>query len=90
MTTDDDIVGPTNLGNPAKFAIAELAEVREEITNPRSELVYKTLPGEYPEQRYPDIALAKKILNWQPQVTLRAGLERTVAYFSDRQSSGKL
>ncbi|MEA2905401.1 MAG: UDP-glucuronate decarboxylase [Alphaproteobacteria bacterium] len=90
MATADEFTGPVNLGNPVEFTIAELAELVRDITNTRSTFVTKPLPADDPKQRCPDIALARKVLNWQPLVPLRVGLERTVAYFSELLAGGKL
>jgi UDP-glucuronate decarboxylase len=90
MATADEFIGPVNLGNPVEFTIAELAELVRDITNTRSTFVTKPLPADDPKQRCPDIALARKVLNWQPLVPLRVGLERTVAYFSELLAGGKL
>lgn len=59
----------------------ELAELIVEMTGSRSELVHKPLPADDPAQRCPDIALAKARLGWTPSVSLRDGLEKTIAWF---------
>ncbi len=81
MNTDDDFVGPLNLGNPREFTIAELAEKVLEITGSRSKIVYKPLPYDDPKKRKPDISLAKEKLNWEPTIRLEEGLVKTVEYF---------
>jgi UDP-glucuronate decarboxylase len=73
--------GPVNLGNPGEFTIKELAEIIVDLTNSKSELVYKPLPSDDPMQRQPDISLAKEKLNWEPRVGLKEGLEKTIPYF---------
>ena len=90
MDTADEITGPINLGNPGEFTIVELAELVRDIANSTSALVYRPLPADDPRQRRPDLTLARNILNWQPAVSLRAGLEKTVAYFDKLHSSGRL
>ncbi|MGE0754537.1 MAG: UDP-glucuronic acid decarboxylase family protein [Alphaproteobacteria bacterium] len=79
MNSADGITGPVNLGNPDEFTIEELAELVLELTASGSTLEYKPLPQDDPMQRQPDISLAKQLLNWQPQVKLRKGLEKTIA-----------
>ena len=79
---DGDITGPCNIGNPGEFTIRELADLVIEVTGSDSEIVHEELPVDDPTQRRPDISLAKKALDWEPTIDLRAGLERTVAYFS--------
>ncbi len=81
MNSDDTIVGPINVGNPNEFTIRELAEKVIAITGSSSKISYQELPGDDPQQRQPDITLARKLLGWEPQIKLDAGLELTVAYF---------
>jgi UDP-glucuronate decarboxylase len=81
MNGPDDFIGPVNLGNPDEFTILELAELVLELTGSKSKLVYRPLPADDPARRQPDITLAKTRLNWQPTVSLRDGLERTIAWF---------
>ena len=81
MDTDDAFLGPVNLGNPVEFTIKQLAEQVIELTGSRSELVYKPLPADDPMQRKPDITLAREKLGWNPDIQLRDGLVKTIAYF---------
>ncbi|WP_353861990.1 UDP-glucuronic acid decarboxylase family protein [Azospirillum formosense] len=81
MDTPPDIPGPLNLGNPGEFTILELAELVIQLTKSRSVIERKPLPQDDPKQRRPDIAKAKALLDWEPKVPLRDGLERTIAYF---------
>jgi UDP-glucuronate decarboxylase len=83
MATEDDFVGPVNVGNPSECTVLELAELVIELTGSRSKLVFDPLPSDDPARRCPDIALAERELGWQPQVPLREGLTRTIAYFDD-------
>ncbi len=81
MATPDDVVGPVNLGNTNEFSIRELAEKVLELTGSASKIVYGPLPTDDPQQRKPDIALARKALKWEPKVELAEGLRETIAYF---------
>ncbi|MDP7517402.1 MAG: SDR family oxidoreductase [Arenicellales bacterium] len=81
MRTEDDCTGPVNLGNPDEFQIKELAERVLALVGSRSKIIYKELPQDDPQQRRPDITLAKAQLNWQPSIALEEGLCRTVEYF---------
>jgi len=83
MASPEDVIGPINIGNTREFTILELAEIVIEATGSRSEIVSKPLPGDDPKQRQPDIAKARALLQWEPHVPLRQGIERTVAYFRD-------
>jgi len=74
--------GPINLGNPGEFTIKQLAEMVIELTGSASKLIYQPLPSDDPTQRQPDISRAKEHLNnWQPQVQLNEGLQKTISYF---------
>jgi dTDP-glucose 4,6-dehydratase len=69
---------PVNVGNPNEFTLLELAHAVIEVTGSRSEIVHEALPTDDPQVRQPDIALAREILGWEPQVELREGLRRTL------------
>jgi UDP-glucuronate decarboxylase len=79
----DETVGPINLGNPDEFTILELAEKVIELTNSKSKIIYKDLPGDDPKKRKPDISKAKKSLNWKPKISLNNGLNKTIDYFKN-------
>jgi dTDP-glucose 4,6-dehydratase len=69
---------PVNLGNPDEFTLQELADVVKEVAASGSQIVYEALPVDDPKQRQPDITLARELLGWYPEVSLREGLERTI------------
>jgi UDP-glucuronate decarboxylase len=83
MDTEDGFTGPVNLGNPVEFTILELAEKVLSLTQSQSKLEFKPLPSDDPTQRKPDITLAQKKLNWEPQVQLEEGLKQTIQYFKE-------
>ena len=83
MGTEDSFTGPVNLGNPGEFTILELAEHILEMIGSKSEIKFNPLPDDDPKQRKPDISLAEKGLNWQPEVKLKEGLLKTIAYFDN-------
>ena len=83
METNDETVGPVNLGNPEEFTIRQLAEIVVEITGSVSKIVHRPLPTDDPKQRQPDISKAQELLEWRPTVPLREGLTKTAAYFED-------
>jgi len=76
-----DYSKPVNLGNPQEMTIRQLAEHIIRLTNSRSSIRYHPLPEDDPQCRQPEIALAKKILRWEPTVTLDDGLRHTIDYF---------
>ena len=77
----DRTIGPVNIGNAGEFTIRRLADLAIEMTGSRSRIVHLPLPADDPRQRQPDIALAREMLDWQPNVDLREGLAKTIAYF---------
>jgi UDP-glucuronate decarboxylase len=88
MDSPDTFTGPVNLGNPGELTVKQLAETIRELTASRSELVYRPLPVDDPQQREPDISLARTQLGWDPKVHLEEGLRHTIAYF-DNVLSGR-
>jgi UDP-glucuronate decarboxylase len=83
LMTQTETVGPMNLGNPGEFTMLELAELTLKLVGGRSKIVHKPLPADDPRQRQPDIALARRVLGWEPRVPLEEGLRRTIAYFRE-------
>ncbi len=81
MESPDGVTGPMNLGNPGEFTIIELAEKVLDLTNSKSELIFRQLPADDPKQRQPDISLARAVIDWEPKVSLNAGLGKTIEYF---------
>src|SRR6059058_2942364 len=69
---------PVNIGNPDEFTLLELAETVKEVTGAGSEIVHEALPVDDPKQRKPDITLARELLGWAPEVSLREGLQLTI------------
>ena len=81
MFTDKTAGEVFNLGNPAEFTVLEFAEKVKNLVGAKSEIVYKPLPPDDPKQRQPDITKAKKILGWEPKISLDEGLQKTVEYY---------
>jgi UDP-glucuronate decarboxylase len=81
MATGPEVTGPINTGNPGEFTIKQLAELVIELTGSGSRIEYLPLPSDDPVQRRPDISKAREVLGWEPQVALRDGLIKTIAYF---------
>ena len=78
----DDIHLPVNLGNPGEFTMNELADEVAKATGKEINIKYLPLPADDPKQRKPNIDRAKKLLHWEPKVSLAEGLRRTVDYFT--------
>ncbi|MGI6525029.1 MAG: UDP-glucuronic acid decarboxylase family protein [Bdellovibrionota bacterium] len=85
----DNFYGPVNLGNPVEITIKELAEIILDMTGSKSKLIQQPLPKDDPTRRNPDITLAKTELGWEPKITLRAGLARTIEDFEMRLKAGE-
>ena len=84
MNTSDDFYGPVNIGNPNEFTMLELAQSVIDLTGSSSKLIFQRLPQDDPQQRQPDISLAKERLNgWEPKVQLTDGLKMTIDYFDE-------
>jgi nucleoside-diphosphate-sugar epimerase len=81
-----DYQEPINLGNPEEIKIIDLAKLIIELTGSKSKIKFLPLPKDDPKLRRPDITKAKRYLNWEPKVSLREGLLRTIDYFRKRLS----
>ena len=88
MGTSNSFTGPVKLGNPEEFTIRQLAELVIELTNSNSKLVNKLLPPDDPQQRRPDISLAKAELDWAPVTPAERWAGETVSYFEQLISDG--
>ena len=83
MESDDNFIGPINLGNPNETSIKDLASKIIDLTESKSKIVYKNLPMDDPKRRKPDISLANEKLKWKPVFALENGLEMTIEYFKN-------
>jgi dTDP-glucose 4,6-dehydratase len=73
---------PVNIGNPEEMSLLEMAKMVVELTGSRSEIVFEALPVDDPQVRQPDIARARDLLDWQPEVDIRDGLRATIEHYS--------
>ena len=78
---------PVNLGNPDEMSVNELVELVIQMTRTGSELVTRPLPEDDPKRRKPDISRARKLLDWEPEIGVREGLSRTIAWFAEEEGS---
>tara|TARA_Y100000034_G_scaffold136350_1_gene212330 strand:+ start:106 stop:1041 length:936 start_codon:yes stop_codon:yes gene_type:complete len=84
MMNQDNYLGPINLGNPNfEVKMIDLAKKIINLTNSKSEIIFKDLPEDDPNKRNPDISLAKEILNWKPEIDIGEGLQKTTEYFQN-------
>ncbi len=79
---------PVNIGNPSEWTILECAETVRRITGSTSNIVFQPLPQDDPLQRKPDISKARRLLGWEPKITLEQGLRLSLDYFRSTLVSG--
>jgi dTDP-glucose 4,6-dehydratase len=72
---------PVNLGNPQEVTILELAEKTKALTETKSQIVFGPPMADDPQRRRPDIEKARRVLGWEPTVSLEEGLKRTLESF---------
>ena len=83
LLNESGVHDPVNIGNPYEMTLLEMAQQVVEATGSRSEIVFEALPVDDPQVRQPDIARARDLLGWEPQVDLAEGLPKTVEYFTE-------
>jgi len=79
---------PVNIGNPDEFTILECAQAVLEVTGSKSELRFEALPEDDPTRRRPDIAKARELLGWEPRITLKEGLRKSLEFFRNMTAAG--
>ena len=87
MNSENNFVGPINLGNPNEITINDLASTIRKYTNSNSKIIYEELPKDDPKRRKPNISKANKILNWKPALDLDNGLIKTIEYFKNTDAT---
>lgn len=78
---ESDVQKPVNIGNPDELTINKLAELIIEMTGSTSGITHEELPPQDPQVRRPDISKARRELGWEPGVSLRDGLRKSIEYF---------
>ena len=81
MRSDNSVIGPVNLGNPAERTIEQLAGLIIGITGTRSRVIHRPCPPDDPVRRRPDVTRAVELLGWHPTIDVEAGLARTIDFF---------
>ena len=87
MSTNNNFIGPINIGNPYEISMNKLASIILRLTNSKSQIIFKDLPEDDPKRRNPDITLAKNILSWTPKFELDKGLIKTINYFKKKNEN---
>jgi dTDP-glucose 4,6-dehydratase len=80
---------PVNIGNPVEFTILECAQAVLEVTGSKSELRFEALPEDDPARRCPDITRARALLGWEPRITLKEGLRKSLEFFRSYLASAE-
>ncbi|MEM1221974.1 MAG: UDP-glucuronic acid decarboxylase family protein [Verrucomicrobiota bacterium] len=88
LMDQEEIVGPVNIGNPGEFTILELAQKVIDQIGSKSKIIFEPLPSDDPQQRQPDITIAREKLGWAPTISLEEGLKPTIAYFDKLLKEG--
>jgi dTDP-glucose 4,6-dehydratase len=76
-----DYNDPVNIGNPNEMTILEMADKILQVTGSKSKICFVPLPEDDPKVRQPNIDNARKLLNWEPVISLEEGLQGTIDYF---------
>lgn len=85
MQSKKEIIGPINIGNPDEFTMHELADkIIQKLPDLKITKELKPLPQDDPRQRKPDISLAKRLLGWEPSISLDIGLDETIKFFQQK------
>lgn len=73
-----------NIGNPIEYKIIEIAHIVKKLTNSDSKIIFLPLPEDDPKQRKPNIEKAKRLLNWEPKISLDEGLKQTINLYKEK------
>ncbi len=76
-----DLIGPVNLGNDTELTVLELAKKIIALCGSQSMITHIALPSDDPRQRRPDLNLAKKKINFTPEIMIDLGLQKTIDFF---------
>ncbi|ORY35508.1 UDP-glucuronic acid decarboxylase Uxs1p [Naematelia encephala] len=101
LLMNGDETRPVNVGNGDEFTILEFAEAVRDIVekvqkdqgNPlakRVNIIHKDLPSDDPQRRRPDTTRAKESLGWQPQWSVKQGIEEMVLYYASKLAKGEI
>ncbi len=76
-----DCTEPVNLGNPEEVTMLQLAELVQDVVGTNPGVQFLPRPVDDPTVRRPDTQKAEDLLGWKPQISLHAGLEKTLPWF---------
>ena len=86
---DSDVCDPVNIGNPSEVTMLELVDLVRAVTDSQSEVVFEPLPIGDPTRRRPDITRARTLLGWEPNISLREGLEHMHDWYQQERRLGR-
>jgi len=82
---DSNEIGPINLGNDKEISVLELANLVLKINQSSNKITFTQAMDDDPQQRCPDLTLAKSKLNWSPTISVEDGLSRTIDWFKSKR-----
>ncbi|MFM7763116.1 MAG: UDP-glucuronic acid decarboxylase family protein [Acidimicrobiaceae bacterium] len=82
---DSNEIGPINLGNDREISVLELANLVLKLNQSSNKITFTRAMDDDPQQRCPDLTLAKSKLNWSPTVSVEDGLSRTINWFKSKR-----
>jgi dTDP-glucose 4,6-dehydratase len=82
LLAESHVHEPVNIGNPNEMSLLEMAKLIIELTESRSEVVFEALPVDDPQVRQPDIARARDLIGWEPEIDVRDGIQRTIEHYT--------
>ncbi|MCM8786999.1 MAG: NAD-dependent epimerase/dehydratase family protein [Candidatus Omnitrophica bacterium] len=74
---ESDYKEPLNIGSDKKVTINELVDIVSKIAGKKLKKTYQLNKPQGVRGRNADISLAKKVINWQPKISLEEGLRKT-------------
>jgi dTDP-glucose 4,6-dehydratase len=81
-------IEPVNIGNPEELSVNAIAEMIRRLTDSDVPIIHKPLPVDDPKVRRPDIKKARRVLNWEPKISIEEGLTKTVNWFKKGSNKG--
>ena len=88
MIMKSDIVEPINLGSAEMVSINQLVDMVEQIAGIKLKRKYKLDAPKGVRGRSSDNTLIKKLLGWEPSISLMSGLEKSYAWIYGQMASG--
>jgi dTDP-glucose 4,6-dehydratase len=81
---------PVNIGNPDEMTVNEITEMIRDIVGTNVPIVHRSLPEDDPKVRRPDVTKARKVLKWEPKISIEDGLKKTVEWFRQKLQAARV